>query len=418
MADTNVLIIGCGVAGPVLALLLQAKGFNPIVFEKVQKLGDAGASLMLMPNGMKVLGVVGLAETIYSSSFPIEAYQDYTAKGDLLGSSILPGQFQQRYGQKATGIKRTTLNLTLKDRMLRSGIELREGRELCDIQEDATSVTACFTNGERVRGLFLVGCDGIKGVSRSCLLKRKGRAESAPIFTGLTQIAGMSPLPQQLEAPSMRNWYGEGVHVISYPVSRDCISWAVTLPQADESPESWRLYEGGTMQALKEELSLVLLKDFEPGVIQMVQTAERLLRYGLFDRATLEVDEWNSSRCVLVGDAAHPTSPHLGQGANQALEDCFHLSEALGNISRLSRAADLDQPDLLSIFRQYARRRQPRTAALVKGARAAGEKRVVTTGMGDCEARNRRVAAEWQDIVGIRAKFDGICKEPFEAAFI
>lgn len=93
---------------------------------------------------------------------------------------------------------------------------------------------------------------------------------------------------------------------------------------------------------------------------------------------------------MLAGDAAHPTSPHLGQGANQALEDCYHLSQALPDLTpRKEEGKVLDDDDNLEqIFAAYAEKRQPRTAALVRGARAAGQKRVVTTGSRDCEARN------------------------------
>ncbi|KAK9796550.1 hypothetical protein AB5N19_03632 [Seiridium cardinale] len=411
--SNNVLIIGCGIAGPVLALLLKAKGFNPIVFEKVRRLGDVGASLMLMPNGMKVLDLVGVAADIYASSFPLEAYEDFDYSGELLGSSALPAGFERRYGQRATGVKRTALNITLANRLKDSGIELRQGWELSGIQEDASSITASFTNGEKVQGSFLVGCDGIKGSSRSCLLALKDRDDTKPTFTGLSQTSGLSRVPGPLEVSSMRNWYGEGVHVIAYPVSREFISWAVTLPQTDESPESWRLYKDDAMQKLKDGLSRDVLGGFEPGVVQMVLCAERLLKFGLFDRRTLEAEEWYSARCVLVGDAAHPTSPHLGQGANQALEDCYHLSKSLPDSDRWSLATDPPLRNLESIFEEYARKRQPRASALVKGARAAGEKRVVTTGRRDCEARDKKVAAEWQDTEGISAKFDNLCKEPF-----
>jgi salicylate hydroxylase len=125
-SSTNVLIIGCGVAGPVLAILLKRKGYTPIVFEKVKQLGDAGASLMLMPNGMKVFNLAGVADEIYASSMPLRALYDMTASGQVLGSSHLPGQFQEKYGQTGIGIRRTELNLLLKNKMLVAGIELRE----------------------------------------------------------------------------------------------------------------------------------------------------------------------------------------------------------------------------------------------------------------------------------------------------
>ncbi|EMR68801.1 hypothetical protein UCREL1_4177 [Eutypa lata UCREL1] len=444
-APPTVLIIGSGVAGPVLAVLLKRKGYAPIVFEKVRALGDAGASLMLMPNGMKVLDLVGLNTTDLASSstsggaFPLDAFEDRSGGGSLLGSSALPSTFKAKYGQPAVGVKRTGLNLALKKMAEDAGIEVREGWALESVSEDSDAdadadssrsgrktVTARFANGESVRGDFLIGCDGIKAASRDALQQLKNGAsnqQQPPAFTGLTQTSGFSPAPAAFgidDKSVMRNWFGEGVHVIAYPVSRTHVSWAVTLPEADEeaAKESWRIYGDDEREEVKRKLLSVLEETgFEPPVIEMVRSAERLLKFGLFDRQALDAPQWHTTRCVLAGDAAHPTSPHLGQGANQALEDCYHLSQALPDLTpRKEEGKVLDDDDNLEqIFAAYAEKRQPRTAALVRGARAAGQKRVVTTGSRDCEARNLKVAAEWKDLDAVAAKYDNLCREPFDA---
>lgn len=310
----TVLIIGCGIAGPVLAVLLKRKGYHPIVFEKVRALGDAGASLMLMPNGMKVLDLVGLAAADLSTSgsgpgFPLDALEDRAANGNgngglLLGSSPLPSTFRQKYGQPAVGVRRTDLNLALKRLAAdEAGIEVREGWALESISEDMDSdsgvpiVTARFANGEVACGDFLIGCDGIKAASRDALLamRRQKQAKSGagseseselqpPSFTGLTQTSGFSPAPAPAsfetdERSVMRNWFGEGVHAIAYPVSRTHVSWAVTLPAEEETAaarESWRLYAGDEREEMKRQLVDVLQrKGFGAPVLEMVRSAER-----------------------------------------------------------------------------------------------------------------------------------------------
>lgn len=258
---------------------------------------------MLMPNGMKVLDLVGLNTTNLTSSstsggaFPLDAFEDRSGGGSLLGSSALPSTFKAKYGQPAVGVKRTGLNLALKKMAEDAGIEVREGWALESVSEDSDAdadadssrsgrktVTARFANGESVRGDFLIGCDGIKAASRDALQQLKNGAsnqQQPPAFTGLTQTSGFSPAPAAFgidDKSVMRNWFGEGVHVIAYPVSRTHVSWAVTLPEADEeaAKESWRIYGDDEREEVKRKLLSVLEETgFEPPVIEMVRSAER-----------------------------------------------------------------------------------------------------------------------------------------------
>ncbi|KAJ9635000.1 hypothetical protein H2204_005955 [Knufia peltigerae] len=304
MSEVSVLIIGCGVAGPVLANFLKRRGYNPIVFEKVSKLGDAGASLMLMPNGLKVLNKVGVAEKVEKGSQPLEAFQDLTSDGGLLGSSDLPQSFRSKYGEPAMGVKRTELNLMLKTMLTELDVDVREGWELEDIEEGEDSVTAHFKGHGSVTGSFLIGCDGIKAASRRILLRKRGLSEGLPDFTGLTQTAGLSPTPQALKTRhSMRNWFGEGVHMIAYPVSPDVTSWALTLPEGEGNEADWGLCSAQEIAARREKLldKISSWKDKSPA--ELVQKPSRIIKFGIFDRTEMSPNQWYSRRCVLVGDA-------------------------------------------------------------------------------------------------------------------
>ena len=116
----------------------------------------------------------------------------------------------------------------------------------------------------------------------------------------------------------MRNWYGDGIHVIAYPVSATHVSWAVTRRETKETADTWRPYRQEELSEQQKKL-VSLLEGWDPAILEMITASERVIKFGLFDREELQPAQWHSKRCVLVGDAAHPTSPHLGQGANQAL---------------------------------------------------------------------------------------------------
>jgi salicylate hydroxylase len=91
------------------------------------------------------------------------------------------------------------------------------------------------------------------------------------------------------------------------------------LPGEIVEEAAWGLFSDEKRAAEKVEVSKMLQsKGWDPVVLDMVNSAERLIKYGIYDRPELEAEKWYSGRCVMVGDAVHPTSVHLGQGANQA----------------------------------------------------------------------------------------------------
>ena len=190
--------------GPSARQLLQAQGLPPHCFRqgagtgRCRGLTDAHVKWVrrilafqrssLTTSRLKVLNLVGLADVVKAESSVLEALCDATANGEVLGQSGLPSTWAKKYHQPATGIRRTTLNLMLKQMLLNMDVEVREGWELVDIEETDESVTAIFDGGRSVTGSFLIGCDGIKAASRKALLKGQGLSEGLPVYTGLTQV--------------------------------------------------------------------------------------------------------------------------------------------------------------------------------------------------------------------------------------
>lgn len=332
MASPTVLIIGCGISGPVVGLLLKQKGYHPIIFDKASSPGDVGASVVVFPNGFKVLNLLDENRTVparlLETSEALQEMFERTAADELLGWSDVPTEFPSRFGAPAAGAKRTDLTAWLRELAVRQGIEMRDAWTLEHMEEDDVSVTAHFKTGAgaatttAVTGAFLVGCDGIKSTVRRVLLARRGIVDVAPAFTGLTQVSGFSPTPASFRGHAARNcWYGKGLHALSYPISKDIVSWGVTAEDDQGEEAAWGLFneeQCASMKTMLQERLAAGGQEWDPVVFELISSASRMVKYGLYDRPQLPVDQWYSGRCVMIGDAVHPTSTHLGQGANQA----------------------------------------------------------------------------------------------------
>lgn len=134
------------------------------------------------------------------------------------------------------------------------------------------------------------------------------------------------------------------------------------------------------------------------------------MQYGLYDRPTLPL--WHKGRVVLLGDAAHPTSPHLGQGANQAFEDIYHLLRQF-KLHNISPNEPISTSSLEAVFQDFEKVRVPRSTMLVEGARNEGGKVRVVYGTEECTARDALVT-EVQGEESTLARMQSYISQPFE----
>ncbi len=217
------------------------------------------------------------------------------------------------------------------------------------------------------------------------------------------QVGGFCPTPEDLPGATPCGWYGDGIYAVTYEVDETMSVWALNMAGEDRR-ERWQDAE----DVEREKVKVLKELDDWPAVIRdMVASTDRLVTIGLYDRASLLPEHWHYERCVLVGDAAHPTSPHLGQGANQGFEDCWHLSQMLPDANK-----DLETTRLVEVFQRYAEKRQARTTAQVKGARALGQLRC-TTGKEACKQRNETIKKLYVDEAAVKARLDDLYSQPF-----
>jgi len=280
------------------------------------------------------------------------------------------------------------------------GVEIHWEHSLVSLEQGADEVRVKFENGHTDTASFVIGCDGLHSNTRASIFGRE-KAD----FTGLTQTAGKSLTAEAYSGKStMTNIYANGVSMVAYPISATVTSWAVTQRE-DEAKETWRAMD----QQKQDEFKNGPLSNWGFEGEGLVQGAEKLIKYGLYDRP--ELKSWHRGRVVLLGDAAHPTSPHLGQGANQAFEDTYHLVRLL--VKHNPQASPPSTELLSTIFTEYEAIRIPRTAELVKGARKQGEVRVVD-GVDACLARNEIIRKNWEDDEKALGLFEYVLNGPFK----
>ncbi len=209
-----------------------------------------------------------------------------------------------------------------------------------------------FANGTVAEGDVVVGADGIHSVLRQHVFP-----ESRPVFSGTVTYRGVVPSERVPEWPaeSWLMWLGKGKHFLVYPLRAGAlINFVGFVPANEEMKESWSA--SGDPDALRREFA-----DWDPKIGYLLGQVETTFRSALYDRDPLP--SWTRGRLTLLGDAAHAMLPHLGQGANQSIEDGMALATILANTDRTTALAAL---------LVYERLRRERTAKVQSGARENG----------------------------------------------
>lgn len=376
MAPAKVGIIGAGMAGPVLAVFLKSKGYDPIVYERTDSPSDAGLGLGIQTNGLRTLSKIpGLLECI--EPYEINEWEAWSVlKEDpgLLGVSDHPKRLKEGCGFGTMTVSRPKMQRRIIEFSQKSGVPIHWGHKLEALSEDTDSVTVTFANGVKETFSFVVGCDGLHSNTRSCIF-----GEQPATYTGLSQWGGVSPKPERFRGRAVvADVYGDGSGVIIVPVDETTVIWALTVREP-ESKESWRAIDESAAAEFKKSP----YSQWDYGAGEVIRNSAKIIRYGLYDRPELSC--WHKGRVVLIGDAAHPTSPHLGQGANQSYEDVGALTDLL--VKHNPSAESPSTETLEIIFKALEAERVEKSSAMVRGARAQGENRAKSAAEGI--ARNK-----------------------------
>ncbi len=350
------LIIGGGIAGPVSAIFLKRAGIDAQVFEAWPCSTGIGGGLQIAPNGMHVLAEIGLADEMIRRGSIADAFEFYSQSGTKLGS--INRNMQQRFGQPAVNMCRATLNEAILATARRESIEVTFEKRLVHIEDRPDQpVIAHFADGSSVEGDFLIGADGVHSAARGHVIPDGPK----PFDTGLIGFGGFVPrslldhtsIGRRVETTfGQSGFFGYG---FCSPDPRDGVMWWSTQPVHG--------IDAATYRAMGQDAMKRHLLDFHAGwhdpIPQLLEAAENIVVTATLDVATLPT--WSRKRTLLIGDAAHATSPHAGQGASLALEDAMRLG-------RLMQAGQ--EPGVT--FENFESERRPRAERVVALARRNG----------------------------------------------
>ena len=350
------LIIGAGIAGPVTAIFLKRAGIDVQLFEAWPFSTGIGGGLQIAPNGMHVLAEIGLADEMIRQGSIAESFDFYSQSGARLGS--VNHNMKARFGQPAVNMCRATLNQAILDRTWCENVELAFEKRLARIEDRPDQpVIAHFTDGTSAEGDFLIGADGVHSAVRTHVVPDRPK----PFDTGLIGFGGFVPRSvidktsigqRVLTTFGQSGFFGYGF-CSSDPA--DGVMWWSTQPSHG--------IDAATFRAMSQDAIKRHLLNFHAGwhdpIPQLLEAAENIVVTATLDVATLPT--WSRKRTLLVGDAAHATSPHAGQGASLALEDAMRLGRLMQNGQELGVT-----------FEAFENERRPRAERVVALARRNG----------------------------------------------
>ena len=342
-------IVGGGIGGTAAAVALARAGIDVRVYEQAQQLAEVGAGVSLAPNGLRMLEKLGVGDGI-------ERLGARHLSTELRLSDGRPARHEPHQFARAgrnVGIHRADL-LALLVAELPPGT-VRTGHQCTGLHQDAEGAVASFANGTTATADVLIGADGIHSTAQGSVV-----APAEPVFSGVVAYRGLVPRVDGYPADTMRMWVGESKHFLVFPVRAGRLLNYVGFVQSDTSVrESWSA--PGDRAALAGHFA-----GWDPVIGEVIAAVSKPggsgFQWGMYDRAPLP--RWSSGRLTLLGDAAHPMLPHLGQGVNQALEDAVALATLL---SAVTTSAGV--PRALAGYEEL---RRGRTARVQLGSRRNG----------------------------------------------
>ena len=338
----RVAIIGAGMGGLATAAALRRVGIDVTVYEQASQFARLGAGIQVGCNAMKVLRGLGLEARMRSQSFYPRSWNNRDWRtGEVKFDMIFGESAEQKFGAPYLLAHRGDLHAALASAVPDEHVRLNH--KLVGLDQTADGVRLSFANGATAPADAVVGADGVHSIVRDTLF-----GESPVRFTG--RIAYRTTYPAALlngeKIDDCTKWWGEDRHIVIYYVKPDRseVYLVTSQPEPEFRIESWSAK--GDVRALRAAFG-----GFDRQVEKVLAACPDVHKWAIVDRDSLSC--WREGDITLLGDACHPMTPYMAQGAAMAIEDAAVLSRCLDGVGR---------DGVADAFRRFEATRKERTS--------------------------------------------------------
>jgi salicylate hydroxylase/6-hydroxynicotinate 3-monooxygenase len=340
----SIAIVGAGMGGLAAAATLRRAGIDVRVYEQAARFERVGAGIQMMPNSMQVLRGIGIEERLRPTAF--EPYSHLNREwdtGKIIRELPMP---ESLFGAPYLCMHRALLHEALLSAVPAEIIHL--GKKLVGLDQSRGSVTLTFADGTHAHADAVIGADGVHSVVRDIIV-----GPDTPIHKG--RIAYRAVFPAALLkgkdiGGSRTKWWGIDRHIVIYYTTsaRSEIYFVTSVPEPAEwlTRESWSAK--GDVRELRAEY-----QGFHADVCAVLEACPDCHKWAILEREPLP--RWSDGRVALLGDACHPMTPYMAQGAATSIEDAAILARCL---------AEVQGDDIQGAFRRYEAHRKPRTSRI------------------------------------------------------
>jgi len=296
--SNHIAIIGAGISGLALGCILKKADIPVIIFEKSKDISDYGAGISISPNGIRILKNLKLYdEVVEASSNPRQA-SFYSSNKKINSFNI-----------DVVTTSRQVLFKSLYKKYISLDGDILFDHKLCDPNFDDLELH--FSNNRSYKVRHVAACDGIKSICR-----KKIESNNEPVYSGYSVWRAIVEKKQK----NIKTFLGPNHHIVTYPISDSKISFVAAIKTPKKFKESWKSI--GTYEELRNDL-VFSNRDF----YSFINEETPLFKWGVYIRPLLKNIKF--SNLTLLGDAAHPIVPFIGQGGCLALEDAYIFGRLL-----------------------------------------------------------------------------------------